>query len=216
MNKTGPILLSKDFHSSNMNNKKSSGQNDKKVKDEFKNDFKSNSTSKPQVSNFNNKAGFTLGIKPGVCSLRTDRRERMKIINEELNGLFKTNVCFYRSEKKEKKRKNFDSEIDSRSKNKHNLHNVLRDENKKKRNYDDLYKLALERRQNLDNQKLNKLNELKEKQEEQSEQYQQILLKSHKITHKFCKIKMEWETVSSRILDLTTSPMDRKCHQTNN
>jgi hypothetical protein len=187
MNKTGPILSMSKDHVNYLNNKKAKNKTKQRgFQDDFENfKKKGNNNGELKANLTNNKQGFTLGIKPSQVDYRKSRKNKLKQINNELNELFKTNIVFYNTGKKEKRiKKSSTSSKKSpdlkqttssfKSNNRNNSVTGVRtffNQKKEKSSYEDLYKKALENRKQLEEEKLENLAELKEKQKIQYEEF---------------------------------------------
>lgn len=184
MNKTGPIIsLSKDHM--NLLNKKNKSKSSKH-KGGFQDDFEAykktsqvNNLNTDKPNAINNKQGFTLGVKPSQVNYKKHRRSKLKEINNELNDIFKTNIVFYKDKKKAKKinienESNHSTDKDFHKKDKNSSIMGIKtffNQKSSKRNFDELYKQALDNRKELEKEKLNKIKELKDNQQQQYEEY---------------------------------------------
>eukprot|EP00340_Litonotus_pictus_P010671 CAMPEP_0170537322 /NCGR_PEP_ID=MMETSP0209-20121228/102644_1 /TAXON_ID=665100 ORGANISM="Litonotus pictus, Strain P1" /NCGR_SAMPLE_ID=MMETSP0209 /ASSEMBLY_ACC=CAM_ASM_000301 /LENGTH=798 /DNA_ID=CAMNT_0010838797 /DNA_START=45 /DNA_END=2438 /DNA_ORIENTATION=- len=193
MNKTGPILSVSKDHNQKLNNKKSKQKSSKintktdmhqtenlEIYKKSANDKEKHKTATSINSKW--KQGYTLGIKPAVRTYRKERQNKLKEVNDELNELFKTNVIFYKTGKKRLNKANSNKDLKSsigietardtfRKTDRNNSVYGIKAPDRKKRDYGDLYKGVVSRREEKELEKLRNLEDLREKQEQQYEEY---------------------------------------------
>ena len=160
MNKTGPIFF-KGMDDKNREHSKKLEQ--KKKLEDSKKDFNDINIQHKNYSSLN-KNGFSLGIRPSTINYKNDRRAKMKEKNNELNELFKTNVIFYKDKKsRSSRRPQKTSRKNTFSKNRKNDTEI--------KNHSEKLKEAIQRRNEINDEKIKNLEDLKKRQMEQFENY---------------------------------------------